>query len=199
MAKVIGSADSIMFGEGSMRKAFLSNVRFDQPGNREVESGLSLASLELSSPDRVAMRMMRHIPGAVLKATGGLHLFSARARKLVESASGLCAVTAPDATDHSLFRAGRAMQRAWLALTEHGFAAQPMMSLMVLANALDHGTPQLIASLGRERMQKLLEEFHSLLPNSACGRPLFLMRFGVGSAPSGRTGRLKPPINFRAG
>ena len=176
-----------------MRKAFLSNVRFDRPVSEEAEAGLSLASLGLSFADRMAMRMMRHVPGRVLRAAGAPGLFAAHARKLVESSSGLCAIAAPDATDRSLFRSGRAMQCAWLALTESGFAVQPMMSLMVLSNALERGTPHLIASLGRARIEALLAQFRAQLPEIA-GKPLFLMRFGRTQTPHVRTGRLEPRV-----
>ena len=192
LARLIGAADGIMFGERSMRNGFLSNIRFDCAPNDEVSVGLPLASLELSTIDRYAMRAMPHIPTAFLKATGGLQLFSAHAGKLVRSASGICLLSAPKAAGHSLFRTGRAMQRAWLGLTELGMAAQPMMSLLVLANALDHGTAELIHSLRRERIEALLEQLRSLLPELSGDRPMFLMRFGFAPAPSGRTGRLKP-------
>jgi hypothetical protein len=68
-------------------------------------------------------------------------------------------------------------------------AAQPMMALLVLDNILEHGTPALLASLGRDRLVALLEEFRSLVPELGNDRPAFLMRFGFALPPSGRTGR----------
>src|SRR6476620_115471 len=47
LASVIGRADALMFGIGEVRRAFLENVRRDRPRCEAVESGLSLASLEL--------------------------------------------------------------------------------------------------------------------------------------------------------
>jgi hypothetical protein len=82
------------------------------------------------------------------------------------------------------------MQRAWLALTEEGLAAQPMMSLLVLENALEHGPPVLVAALGRDRVSALGEQLRSLVPEIGPGRPAFLLRFGYAPAPGGRTGRL---------
>ena len=192
LAPIVGAADGILFGERSMRNAFLSNVRFDRPVNEEVDSGLSLASLELSLPDRAAMRMMSRIPNAVLKASGATRLFNLHARKLIRSSSGVCAISVPKGDRNSYFQAGRAMLRAWLVLTELGFAVQPMMSLMVLINALQHGSPQLGAALGRERILELTAQFGTALPEFTCRKPLFLLRFGYARKPSGRTGRLQP-------
>ncbi|HMB08165.1 MAG TPA: hypothetical protein VKP69_31090 [Isosphaeraceae bacterium] len=192
LADLIGCADALMFGEPSMRRAFLSKVRFDVPPTEEVSEGLSLGSLELSGIDRLALQFMSRIPDRVLKVAGAGRVFAAKARQLVESASGLCLVVAPDSAEGTDLRVGRAMQRAWLALTDGGFAAQPMMSLLVLENALEYGNPPLIASLGLDRVAALCQRFRGLMPELGDGRPAFLLRFGFAPAPRGRTGRLSP-------
>jgi nitroreductase len=198
LAAVIGRADAIMFGERSMRRAFLSNVRFDAAYDTEVTEGLSLACLETSIFERIGMRTMFRGPDWILKCTGGASIFAARARNLVESASGLCMLVASDgsAAPHTDLLVGRALQRAWLALQVAGLAVQPVMSLLVLENIADQGKPELIASLGPKQLMALRSEFRLLTPEVDGGRPAFLMRFGFAPAPSGRTGRL--PLVVRA-
>jgi nitroreductase len=191
LANLIGRADAMMFGEPSMRRAFWANIRFDAPTDAEVEEGLSLASLELAAGERIALRMLAWLPNWLLRIGGGLRAFAARARLLVGSAAGLCLVLAPNrisAIDD--VTVGRAMQRAWLALTEQGLAAQPMMTLPVLENVLDNGTPDLIESLRRRGVDDLLQEMRRLMPEIAEARLAYLLRFGKAPAPSGRTGRL---------
>jgi hypothetical protein len=190
LADLIGRADATIFGEPSMRRAFLSNIRFDAPGGAEVEEGLSLASLELSGADRLGLKVMPWLPNWLLRYGGGLRAFAARARALVTSAAGLCLVTAPDRLPATDLAVGRAMQRAWLALTARGLAAQPMMSLPVLENALDNGTPALIESLGRGHVTALLAECRNLTPEVGEGQLAYLLRFGYAPPVSGRTGRL---------
>jgi nitroreductase len=189
-ASLVGRADALMFGEPSMRRAFLKNIRFDAPWDAEVEEGLPLASLELSAADRVGLRMMARIPDWLFKAAGVKRKFCATARKLVASASGLCLVVEEHGTPQSEVLAGRAAQRAWLALTTQGLAAQPMMSLIVLDNALHHGSAELIASLGQEKLEEMRQTTCSLLPELGDARAAFLLRFGYADPPSGRTGRL---------
>jgi hypothetical protein len=179
-----------MFGESSMRHAFLHNIRFDAPADAEVEEGLSLASLELSGKDRMALRMLPWMPGWLLRLGGGLRTFAATAHRLVSSASGLCLVTAADRSPATDLVVGRSMQRAWLALTAEGLAVQPMMSLPVLDNALENGGPELLAGGAREKVAHLLEVLSRLTPEIAGGRLAYLMRFGYAPPPSGRTGRL---------
>jgi hypothetical protein len=193
LADLVGCADALMVSEPSMRRAFLSKVRFDAPPTAAVDEGLSLGSLELSGIDRLALRAIPRIPDWVLKIVGVGRVFATKARQLVESASGLCLVVAPDSAEETDLRVGRAMQQAWLALTDGGFAAQPMMSLLVLENALEHGNSPLVTSLGRDRVATLGHRFRELMPELGNRRPAFLLRFGFAPAPSGRTGRLSPP------
>lgn len=194
LAVLIGRADALMFGEPSVRRAFLANVRFDAAPDARVQEGLSLASLELSSMDRVALRLMPRIPNWMMKL-GATGMFAARARKLVESSSGLCLVVAANDSTSTYLTAGRVMERAWLALTEAGLAVQPMMSLLVLENVLVRGSSDSVSSFGRERLTALREEFRRLAPEIGGGLPRFLLRFGFASAPSGRTGRLPSSLS----
>jgi nitroreductase len=190
LALVIGQADATMFGNPTMRKAFLANVRFDEPPDSAVTEGLSLASLELSAGDRFALKMMTRAPDWLIKAGGADRIFAAKARALVESASGLCLIVTSDEDPQSDVVVGRAMERAWLALTALGLAAQPMMSLPVLENLAERGDPSLIEAVGRHRIAHIGQEFGSAAPEIGGGRLAFLLRFGFAPAPSGRTGRL---------
>jgi nitroreductase len=189
LAKLIGTADALMFTQPSMRTAFLSNVRFDVPAGAKATEGLPLASLEATLSDRIALRAMRWTPNWVVKSAMK-PLFATRARQLVESASGLCLVVAPDDSEAGYTTVGRVMQKAWLALTGEGLAVQPMMSLPVLATILDHGSSDLVASLKHDGLPALQEAFRKAVPELGAGRPGFLLRFGQAAPPSGRTGRL---------
>lgn len=190
LAGLIGRADATMFGEPSMRRAFLSKVRFDLSADVVAEAGLPLGSLELSGMDRLALRMMPWLPNWLLKYSGGLRAFAKKARQLVESASGLCVVVARGSAPATDLVVGRAMQRAWLALGSAGLAVQPMMSVPVLENVLEHGDNAVVASVGRDRIAAIRDGFRSLVPEIGDGRPAWLMRFGYAPPPSGRTGRL---------
>jgi hypothetical protein len=188
LAKVIADGDVEMFGDPSMRKAFLKNVRFDAPDLEVVDQGLSLASLELSRFERLALPTMGRLPDWLLRYAGGLRAFGTKARKLVESASGLCLMMASGSDQATDITVGRSMQRAWLALTRHSLAAQPMMSLPVLDNALDSSGLPITGRL--KRVSLLKGAFSSKLGGSDKSRPAFVLRFGHSAPPSGRTGRL---------
>ncbi|HEV3021016.1 MAG TPA: hypothetical protein VGX76_01055 [Pirellulales bacterium] len=188
LAAVIGRADAVMFGVASMRAAFLANVRFDAPA-AGVASGLPLATLELSRADRWALGAMRRAPSWLFKLPGALRSLGRHASRLVRSASGMCLIVAHGNDPLVDWSVGRCAQRAWLALTSAGLAAQPMMSLAVLENAVRSTCPATRHSLDDRRVRALLSDFAEQAPELGQGRPAFLLRFGYAPAASARTGR----------
>jgi nitroreductase len=190
LARLVGRADALLFAERPMRRAFLGTVRFDRPARADITTGLSVGSLELSPGELVGLRLMRRLPGWLLRAGGAFRALGARARRLVESSSGVCLITAEGRDEATDVAVGRVMQAAWLALTAHGLAAQPVMSLPVLANVLENGPPPLRASLGGAGVPGLLEGVTSAVPEAGGGRLAALVRFGHAAAPSHRVGRL---------
>ena len=188
-ADFIARTDAILLADPAIREAFLGNVRFDASSHASVAEGLSLAALELSRLDRLALRTLRRLPQWLVLRCGVPRLFARHARRLVESASGLCLVVAPDDRQETDVRVGRAVQHVWLALTAAGLAVQPMMSPLVLDNILEHGGPEHLAFLDRGKQQSLQNELRALEPEIGSGRPAFLLRFGYALPPTGRTGR----------
>jgi hypothetical protein len=132
---------------------------------------------------------LRRLPHWLVRLGGAVNVLAGRSRRLVESAAGLCLVTAGDGRAATDVVVGRALQRAWLTLTAAGLAAQPMMSLLVLANLLDHGRAEAVVAIGRQPVEMLLHDFRRLVPEIGAERPAFLLRFGYAPPPSGRTGR----------
>jgi hypothetical protein len=72
-----------------------------------------------------------------------------------------------------------------------GFAAQPMMSLPVLDNLMQHGLPRDMSGKGfTENCTALLTQFCELTAEHGSSSPGFLLRFGYARSPSVRTGRI---------
>ena len=188
-ASLLSRADATLFTEPSTRQAFLANVRFDRPPGESVEEGLCLDSLELPSLDRSALAMARFAPDAMWKLEATSRPYARHVRRLVESASGLCLIVAREGGERADLDVGSALQRAWLALTQEGLAAQPMMSLLVLENLQDHGRERSLSPVTRRRAAAFRKEFRALAPEIGADRPGFLLRFGYAAPPTARTGR----------
>jgi hypothetical protein len=185
LAAVIGQCDRAMFCQSGMRRAFVAHVRLDAEANSAVTEGLPTGSLELGRGSRWLLRLLAHGPPWILHC-GALHAIAAQARRLVQSASGLCVITASDDRPDTDIRVGQATQRAWLAMTEAGLAAQPMMSLPVLDNA--RGNPNMSGSLVG-RVNNWQRAFRLLAPEIGEWRIAFILRFGYAPTPTARTGR----------
>jgi nitroreductase len=191
LAPLLGRADALRFGNPFFRGALLSKVRFDAPARARVETGFSLGSLELGLFDRIGMRLLPHLPDRLLGWLRVGRVFAAKARRQVECSSGLCWIDAPDDSRATDLLVGRAMQRAWLALTAEGLAVQPMMSLFGLEDVLKQGRPGLLTARERARAGALLSELAALGPGGQDGRrPACLLRFGYAPAPTALSGRL---------
>jgi molybdopterin/thiamine biosynthesis adenylyltransferase/nitroreductase len=188
-ASLLSRCDAALFAEPSTRHAFLANVRFDRPASEEVEEGLCLDSLELPPLDRKALGMARLAPDAMWKLKATTRPYARHVRRLVQSASGLCLIVAREQGEQADLDVGSALQRAWLALTQEGLAAQPMMSLLVLENIQDHGRERTLVPATARPMAAFRKEFRALAPEIGEGRPGFLLRFGYASPPTARAGR----------
>ncbi len=179
-------ADELFFQDAGLRERTLSAVRFDVKDREEVTRGISVGSLELTAAERATLVGLRrpaidpHVAAVEFKKMGG------RARRLIESSSGVCIITTDGTGDVADVHVGRALQRAWMALTHHGLAAQPMTTVMSLAHSSLAADPET-----GPRVMAVLTAFRRAFPSvSKDSRIAFLMRFGWAEAPSCRVGRL---------
>ena len=189
LASLAARAETIVFGQSSLRRARLSSVRFDRKRDEIVTEGLPVASLEVNRMRESLLAQMTKLPDWLVYLSGVARSVGSASGKLVLSASGICLVVAPDMGEAADIAAGRALQRAWLALTREGLSAQPMQSLTVLETILALGAPNLLASLSKQRLSRLRGELRSHVPEIGPGHLAFFLRFGDAPAPSGRSGR----------
>ena len=199
LAALISRADSLILGTKAIRTAFLAKVRFDAAPTDEVDLGLSLGSLEVSTADRLSLRLMHALPppDGLMRALGARRIFSRVASKLASSASAICLITTSRHDAQGDLDVGRAWQRIWLELTRQKLAGQPMMSLLVLKNVIEQGNPQLFSPRDLAASKSLLEEFHALSTQLVDVNPAVLMRIGTAAAPTSRVRRLPSAASTR--
>ncbi len=139
LAPLMAEGEALFHADAALRQAALAALHFDARDREEVTSGLSLGSLELTPVERVTLDALRTTPQPRLETMGVFRKMGARVQRLVESASGVCVVSVKGATPASDVAAGRSLQRAWLALTRRGLAAQPFAALSVLEEVAADG------------------------------------------------------------
>ncbi len=179
LGPILEEAETLFLADQRSRDAMLAAVRFDVRDREEVTNGLSLGCLELSASERVTFDALRRTPPERLAAMGVFAKMGARSRRLVESASGVCVITASGSEPAADVAVGRSMQRAWLALTRRGLVAQPMSSIAGLEEN------------GDERGAAVVASVRAAFPSVERGsRVALLMRFGWAPAPTTRVRRL---------
>lgn len=193
-AALESAAFSTLYGKRRIRAAILDNVRFDRPRTEKVNAGLSLGSLELSALESKLFRLTGRLPDWMVKGGGILMGMSHHVRKLVLSSSALCLITAKRVSPHMDWQVGRAAQKAWLALTEQGLAAQPMMTLPVLEQISRHSKLDSQGLPESRHVQALLDRWPEVLPQAKDQHVAFVLRAGYATQPTARTGR--EPISF---
>lgn len=190
LGPIVEEGEALTYADPQLRASALEAVRFDVRDREPVDRGLSVGSLELSSAERLTLDALRHTPQDRLAAMGAFQKMGARARRLVESASGVCIVTAAAGGDvTSDVAVGRCMQRAWLALTRRGLAAQPMMTLPTLEGLVAAGDGATLAEPARAA--SVVAAFRAAFPNvERDARIGVLLRYGFAAAPSSPVRRI---------
>ncbi|HEX7604347.1 MAG TPA: hypothetical protein VF316_22165 [Polyangiaceae bacterium] len=151
LAPLLEGGETLYFAEPHLREEALRAIRFDVRDREEVTQGLSIGSLELSTTERMTLSGLRKAlePRMVMAESKKM---GARVRRLVESASGLCVITARGSDPMTDATVGRAMQRAWLALTRRGLVAQPLTAMMSLAAMVARPTDSALLDIGRDTL-----------------------------------------------
>ncbi len=120
-------------------------------------------------------------------ATGAFEKMGAQARRLVESASGVCVVVTRGSEPSTDVVVGRCMQRAWLALTRRGLVAQPLTAIPALEAMLETGGEM----KQRERAAAIVLACHAAFPSvEKDARIAIIMRIGRAPPPTAIAGRL---------
>lgn len=191
LGPILAEGEEVLYADPAMREAALLAVRFDARDREEVTQGLSLGSLELTPAERMTLESLRHTPQDRLAAMGAFRKTGARAQRLVESASGVCVVSTKGTDAASDVAVGRSLQRAWLALTRRGLAAQPMGSIPRLESALEATPEPGGGGLDRERATAVAQLLRGAFPNlEKESRIGMVLRFGWAAAPTALVRRL---------
>ena len=188
LAKVIGTAERLMFGIRAVRQEWLQQVRLDQPAGKSVEEGLPTGSLELGWGSRTGLRLFGAIPDRIYWLAGVAASVQTKAKNLVLSSAGMCFLLCDRDDPQTDFQVGQLMQQAWLALTARNYAVQPLMSLPTLDYLRVLGAGEVDRSIGFQTAE-LTSLVQSCVEMSSHERIAAVLRFGRASAPSGRTGR----------
>jgi hypothetical protein len=198
---LIRIAETERFRRKGLHHEMFGAIRFERGWKGTVAEGLPPAALQVETPMRLPFAWLRHwhLMRAVnmLGAHFVLGLRSGYLPCALAPHIGLLMLNGAN-EDAAQVKAGRALQRAWLATEQHGLAFQPMAAATVLLqqiSALDWVSANTQNRLD-QRLQALCSELNV---NDPAERPYMFFRLGRAPAPDEVAGRralqyfLKPP------
>ena len=183
LGPLVEQAEELFYLDDGLRERALSAIRFDVKDREAVSRGLPLAALELQASERAALVGIRKPVVSGINAAA-VKTMASRARKQMESASGVLVITTKGDDPMTDVDVGRTMQRVWMTLTQRGLAAHPMTKIIALGITPSSGGTE------NDLVKALLDAFRKTFPNVPDDRRIaMLMRFGYAEAPSFRPGR----------
>lgn len=182
--RLIRLAEGERFRNRILHAEMFENIRFDLGWYQTCEEALPPGALEIEVPLRPLFRLIRHWRVMrILNLVGAHKQLGWRAGDLpCRFSPHLGVISAPSLDDRHQINAGRAFERAWLTIAQHGLALQPMPASVLYAQTLatDQGIP-------RKLQAGLLAGWNELQPGRT---PLMVFKMGRAKAPTEVSGRL---------
>jgi len=136
-----------------IHRLFFESLLWSHDDAKKGAPGLYIKTTELPPPVQILFRVIRHWPIMRTLNILGFSRFAAKSNAVVYAKSTACIAVILDRIEPQDFvNAGRCMQRAWLQLTNAGFAAQPLAGLLYLAEYLTRTRDPDIADGLKERI-----------------------------------------------
>ncbi|MEX1365359.1 MAG: Rv1355c family protein [Nannocystaceae bacterium] len=194
LAEIIGRGERLRLLSRTMHREMMEEVRWSAEEAERTRDGLDVATLELAPTDLAGMRLISS--WSLMKMVGKLGAGSGLerpSRKAIAAASAVGLVTVTGTSNEDYFRAGRAVQRVWLAATSLGLAFQPMTALLyVFARAFAAGAEGLDARELRE-LRDLRARFGRVFEVQQGHAEGMLFRVSVAGPPTARA--LRRPVD----
>lgn len=164
---------------------FVHEIRWTPSEARATGDGIDLATIDLTPTERAGLSVARSWPVvAAVKHWGGGGAFEQLMHKTIAAASCIGLLTMPTYSGRSFFDGGRALQRFWLAATQHGLAVQPVAPATFLFARLLRGAGAGLDEAAIEELQELRRCFVALFPLVAEQRgEIMLVRLAIAAEP----------------
>jgi hypothetical protein len=171
-------------------------VRYSQREAEAKRDGFPLANLEAGLMGDLFLRATRPWPAMwFLNRLGFGWVFSAIAARGLQHCSGAALITVPGTAAQDLFTGGRALERAWLTLTDLGQAVQPMTAVTIFWLRCQIEGDASFTGSQRRLLRGLWDKYRAIFAGVDFDRAghVMLFRFGVSKPVSSRT--LRKPID----
>jgi len=188
-ADILGKADGIRLMNDRLFNEMMGEFRWSQKEVLKTRDGLDLKTLELPGNADKMFLLLKKFPFArKIIPKKALERF---ARPLMLGCSHLCCLSfRGKPTPHTMFLAGRLIERLWLTATKLNLAIQPWTVFnFILIRATYYPNSGLSRQEENESLQ-IGKDFRQLYKLYKTGFPLFIFRLSKAKAPSAHSLRI---------
>lgn len=189
LGQIVGASDRIRLLSPHLHREMMSEIRWTLEDEEKTGDGLLLETLELSSAQKSAFRVLaRGDVAAALKESGGGATLERISASAIKSAAAICLLSANDSSLIGALEVGGALERVWLRAAGLGVGLQPIAA-MFMFQMLD-GQAGLVFDRGEKSKLLTLRARVDELFQKSNTRPLLLLRLTLAPAPRARSRRL---------
>ncbi len=193
LSDLVGACDRISLLNQRIHAEAMPGYRWSAAEVEAHRDGLDVDAMELMPWERAGMKLLSAWPrAAFIRRVGGGKGLEELGRLWVESASAVGLVTVADADPRSFLRAGRGIQRMWLAATAQSLAIHPITGLPFLLARAERGGGEGLAEDEISQLLALREPFSRVFPQAARSTEAFLFRISIADPPTARA--LRRPV-----
>lgn len=191
LAEIIGEAERWRLLEPEGHHSFFEEeLRWDSEHARRTGDGVDLDSLDIRPSERVGLKLLSDFRvSSLLRSWDRGQALGDLGRAAVNAASAIGLVTLPDLEPRTILRAGRAIERYWLAATKESLSLQPMLAAVYPIARLRHGGAETMDSRMARSFQQIQKQLEDLFPGSKGRESIFLFRLAKVDRPLVRSFR----------
>lgn len=195
ISRALTTMEEIALKNKSTHRLFFESIFWSKERNVVGGSGLYIKTLELPPPAQLFFKILRYWPVAHFLAQIGFPKMVARMNAEQNASASAFGVISLDRFDRiSYIKAGRMLQRIWLATTARKMSFQIVTGLLFLARAVKQESSSFFSTEECESAQKAYATIRENLKGS--NEPLIMFRIGYANAPSAVSFRKQPDITY---
>ncbi|MBW2264050.1 MAG: Rv1355c family protein, partial [Deltaproteobacteria bacterium] len=188
VGRILGSGDRLQLLCKKAHAEMMSELRWSREEVEATRDGLDIASMEFSSADEAAVRIISSWPAMrMVERVGGGRALEKPAVKAIEGSSAVGLVIIEGTGRQSYVKGGRAMQQVWLAATAHGLAFHPMTGLCYLFARLERGNGEGFTDGEVATLRKLRERYTRLFGLPEGHAEVLMFRLSRAEPPTARS------------
>jgi len=193
LGRLVGAGDRLRILNQRMHRELFSELRWSSIEAESKRDGIEIEALELTPSDRAGLELCRDWStlSLVQELHGGRNLEKI-SQKQVRAAASVGLLTMPGAAADDYFRGGRALQRMWLAASEHNIAVHPIAALPYFFARLIRGGGDGLDQYTIEELYGLRARYQALFQLTPLTGEVLLFRAGFADTTAKRS--LRRPV-----